>query len=333
MWITAKRLKGEDVPDRYDIKFIDRKKKLKWFEIKSTVITWEGETTVLTFVSDITDRKKTAEELTRLNRNLEERVQQELEKIRKQQELLIQKSKLESLGELAAGIAHEINQPLGSIAMGLDNLLLKFQSGEITDEYTKRKMDSLFRDIERIRNIIEHVRIFSRDQQNAIFEPIAVNEVIRNALSLISRQYENKGIDLKIKYSSRPGLCLGNKYKLEQVILNLLSNARYAVLEKARTNMPGYGMEIRISTFANRKNCGLVLYDNGTGIPQNIIGNIFDPFFTTKIEEKGTGLGLSIIYGIVKEMKGEIKAESRENEYTRMVVTFPLHREKQENSN
>jgi PAS domain S-box-containing protein len=328
-----KRLKGEDVPDRYDIKFVDRKKKLKWFEIKSTVITWEGETTVLTFVSDITDRKKTAEELTRLNRNLEERVQQELEKIRKQQELLIQKSKLESLGELAAGIAHEINQPLGSIAMGLDNLLLKFQSGEITDEYTKRKMDSLFRDIERIRNIIEHVRIFSRDQQNAIFEPIAVNEVIRNALSLISRQYENKGIDLKIKYSSRPGLCLGNKYKLEQVILNLLSNARYAVLEKARTNMPGYGMEIRISTFANRKNCGLVLYDNGTGIPQNIIGNIFDPFFTTKIEEKGTGLGLSIIYGIVKEMKGEIKAESRENEYTRMVVTFPLHREKQENSN
>lgn len=328
-----KRLRGENVPDRYDIKFIDRKKQLRWFEIKSTVITWEGETAVMTFVSDITDRKRTAEELKKLNRNLEQRVQEELEKIRKQQELLIQKSKLESLGELAAGIAHEINQPLGSIAMGLDNLVIKLQSGEITDEYARRKTDSLFRDIERIRNIIEHVRVFSRDQQNALIEHVSVSEVVHNALSLISKQYENKGIDLQVKYTSKPDTTLGNKYKLEQVILNLLSNARYAVFEKEKAEGEDYRKIIKINTFANRKSCGMIIYDNGTGIPDSIIGNIFDPFFTTKKEEMGTGLGLSIIYGIVQEMKGDIKADSKEGKYTRLVVTLPLYREQKERNN
>ena len=328
-----KRLRGEEVPDRYDIKFIDRKKKLKWFEIKSTVITWEGETAVLTFVSDISGRKKTSEELHKLNRNLEQRVQEELEKIRKQQEMLIQKSKLESLGELAAGIAHEINQPLGSIAMGLDNILIKMQSGEITDVYAKRKTDSLFKDIERIKNIIEHVRIFSRDQQNAVIEPVSINEIVRNALTLIARQYENMDINLQIKYSTRHEISLGNKYKFEQVVLNLLSNARHAVQEKEKAEIKGYKKMIKISTFANRKNCGLIIHDNGTGIPENIMGNIFDPFFTTKQEAMGTGLGLSIIYGIIKEMKGEISADSKEGKYTRLIVTLPVYKEQKEKSN
>jgi PAS domain S-box-containing protein len=328
-----KRLRGEDVPERYDIKFIDKKGKLNWFEIKSTVITWEGETAVLTFVSDISARKKTDEELKKLNRTLEERVQKELEKIRKQQEMLIQKSKLESLGELAAGIAHEINQPLGSISMGIDNMLVKMDSGELTDEYTKRKAESVFRDIDRIRNIIEHVRIFSRDQQNAEQEPISINHVVENALSLISRQYKNKGIDLQVKYTSRNDLTLGNKYKFEQVIMNLLSNARYAVIEKDKAGVKDYEMVIKISTFANRRNCGLIIHDNGTGIPESIIGNIFDPFFTTKKEEMGTGLGLSIIYGIIQEMKGVIKADSKEGKYTRLVVTLPIYKEEKEKKN
>ncbi len=328
-----RRMRGEDVPERYDIKFISKKGKLLWFEIKSTVITWEGESAVLTFVSDISDRKKTDDELKKLNKTLEVRVQQELEKIRKQQELLIQKSKLESLGELAAGIAHEINQPLGSISMGIDNLLVKMKSGEITEAYAERKAESLFRDIDRIRNIIEHVRIFSRDQQNAELEPVSVSEVVMNALSLISRQYENKGIDLQVKYSSKNDLILGNKYKFEQVIMNILSNARYAVMEKSKADIKGYEKTIKISTFANRKNCGLVIHDNGTGIPESIIGNIFDPFFTTKQEEMGTGLGLSIIYGIIKEMKGDIKVDSKEGKHTRLVITLPIFKDQKENKN
>jgi C4-dicarboxylate-specific signal transduction histidine kinase len=235
---------------------------------------------------------------------------------------------------LAAGIAHEINQPLGSISMGLDNLQIKMSSGEITEEYTKRKTESIFRDIDRIRNIIEHVRIFSRDQQNASVEPVSVSEVVHNALSLIARQYENKGIDLQVKYSTRNDQTLGNKYKLEQVVLNLLSNARYAVREKEKADTTkGYKKTIKINTFANRKECGFIIHDNGTGIPENIINNIFDPFFTTKQEQMGTGLGLSIIYGIIKEMKGEIKAESKEGKYTRLVVSLPIYKDQKEKEN
>jgi signal transduction histidine kinase len=136
-----------------------------------------------------------------------------------------------------------------------------------------------------------------------------------------------------VKYTSRNDLTLGNKYKFEQVIMNLLSNARYAVLEKDKAGVKNYEMVIKISTFANRKNCGLIIHDNGPGIPESIIGNIFDPFFTTKKEEKGTGLGLSIIYGIIQEMKGEIKADSREGKYTRLVVTLPVYREEKEKKN
>ena len=191
----------------------------------------------------------------------------------------------------------------------------------------------MFRDIDRIRSIIDHVRVFSRDQHNATLEPISINQVILNALSLISRQYDNKGIELQVKYTSRKDLTLGNKYKFEQVIMNLLSNARYAVMEKDKAGIKGYEKLIKISTFANRKNCGLIIHDNGTGIPENIIDNIFDPFFTTKKEEMGTGLGLSIIYGIIKEMKGEIKADSKEGKHTRLVVTLPIYKEPKESNN
>jgi len=154
-----------------------------------------------------------------------------------------------------------------------------------------------------------------------------------NALSLLSRQYESKGIDLQVKYSSKSDITLGNKYKFEQVIMNLLFNARYAVVEKDKAGIKGYEKIIKISTFANRKNCGLIIHDNGTGIPESIIGNIFDPFFTTKQEEMGTGLGLSIIYGIIKEMKGEIKVDSREGKHTRLVVTLPSYKEQKERNN
>jgi signal transduction histidine kinase len=164
-------------------------------------------------------------------------------------------------------------------------------------------------------------------------EPVSVSEVVRDTLSLVSRQYESKGIDLQVKYSSRNDITLGNKYKLEQVVMNLLSNARYAVLDKDKAEKEGYEKVIKVSTFATRKNCGLVIHDNGSGIPENIMDNIFDPFFTTKQEEKGTGLGLSIIYGIIKEMKGEITADSEEGKYTRLVVTLPVYKEQKEKNN
>jgi PAS domain S-box-containing protein len=319
-----KRLKGEPVPERYDVQMHTKKGESKWFELKSNLIQWEYEPAVLTFLTDITERKKSANKLAELNRNLEQRVQDELKNLKQQQQLLIQKSKLESLGELSAGMAHEINQPLGSISMGLENLQLKILDDDYTEEYIEKKINSLFQDISRIRKIIEHIRTFSRDQQDEKLDKVSVHEVINNALSLITIQYRNHNINLSLELAAKECYTYGNKYKLEQVILNLLSNAKYAVDEKESTgNIKYYQKRITIRTKTHEKKIYASIEDNGIGIAKEVFDNIFDPFFTTKKSEAGTGLGLSIIYGIVKEMKGDINVDSEQGKFTRVTVVLP----------
>jgi signal transduction histidine kinase len=305
-----------------------KKGESKWFELKSNLIQWEDEPAVLTFLTDITERKENANKLAELNRNLEQRVKNELKNLQQQQQLLIQKSKLESLGELSAGMAHEINQPLGSISMGLENLQLKILDDDYTEEYIERKINSLYQDISRIKKIIDHIRTFSRDQENETLDKVSVHEVINNALSLITIQYRNHNINLSLELSANECYTYGNKYKLEQVILNLLSNAKYAVDEKESSgSIMYYQKRITIRTNIDNEKIYASIEDNGIGIAKEVIDNIFDPFFTTKKSESGTGLGLSIIYGIVKEMHGQINVESEQGKFTRITVVLPEFKE------
>lgn len=280
---------------------------------------------------EIKERIQAENDLKELNLHLEKRVKEELKKREKQQQLLIQKSKLESMGELAAGIAHEINQPLGGISMGLDNILFKLSINGISEEYLRKKIDALFKDIDRIRQIINHVRVFSRDQKNLVDDIVDINNVINDSLSLISRQYHNHNIEITLKLTDEDCLTSGNKFRLEQVFLNLLSNAKYAVDEKSiMTDDPAFSKRIEISTHKDDKYVIAEIMDNGIGIPEKHLPNIFDPFFTTKDVETGTGLGLSISYGIIKEMKGEIEVVSVEDEYTKVIVIMPLSKGKSE---
>jgi C4-dicarboxylate-specific signal transduction histidine kinase len=273
---------------------------------------------------EIREKIDAENKLKELNLNLENRVKEELKKRQKQQQLLIQKSKLESMGELSAGIAHEINQPLGGISMGLDNILFKMSLEEVSEEYLRNKFNALFKDIDRIRQIINHVRVFSRDQEIVVSEIVDINEVIHDALSMISRQYYNQNVHINLNLADEKCYTVGNKYRVEQVVLNLLSNAKYAVDERQKIlNNRNYIKTIGISSFNKELQVVFEIEDNGTGIPKKNLANIFDPFFTTKDVEHGTGLGLSISYGIIKEMKGEIEVDSQVNKFTKVSVSLP----------
>lgn len=272
--------------------------------------------------NEIQTQKKVEAEIKKLNAELEHRVQEELKKRERQQQQLIQKSKLESIGKLAAGIAHEINQPLGGISMGLENIYFAHSEGRLSDKYLEEKLEQIDGYFERIKQIIEHIRIFSRDQKSVLFEDVDINQTVKDALSLLQTQFKNHNVELKTELSEDIPPISGNKFKLEQVVLNLLTNAKDAVEEKAVNTESTFQKNIVIRSFFDEQNIYLEIEDNGKGILPEDLKKIFDPFFTTKEPDKGTGLGLSIIYGIIKEMNGEIDVESEVGEFTKMKILF-----------
>ncbi len=270
-------------------------------------------------------QKETEQRIVELNKELEKRMIQEIKKQEMQQLLLSQKSKLESLGTLAAGIAHEINQPLGGISMGLDNLMIKHSEKQLSDTYFKEKVSLLFENVDRIKRIIEQVRTFSRAQKPASFDRVNINQVVSSALSLVQTQFVNHGVELKVNLAQNPPEIIGDKHKIEQVLLNLLGNAKHAVEEKEKiANSTSYTKQISIVSHFNSNAIFLEVTDNGIGIAKKDINKIFDPFYTTKKEDKGTGLGLSISYGIIKDILGEIKVDSEEGKFTTFVVSIPI---------
>ena len=265
------------------------------------------------------------QKLETLNAELESKIHQAIQDYKTQQQIIIQKSKLESLGVMAAGMAHEINQPLSAVTMSINNIRIKAQKGELNDTYLSDKIRKVTDDIQRIKNVIEHVRQFSRDQINSKLERIDIHQTLRNAVELITYDLAKHQIGLSMQFSSQSLFTVGNKFKLEQVFLNLLSNARDAILEKVRgagDTHPEFMIEI--STSIQEDSTAIVFHDNGIGMSESNIDKIFDPFYTTKSPEKGTGLGLSISYGIIREMGGNIMVSSELGKYTKITVSLSI---------
>jgi PAS domain S-box-containing protein len=264
---------------------------------------------------DVTKIKQAETRLKDLNRDLEKRVEEELAKRQQQQQLLIQKSKLESLGKLAAGIAHEINQPLAGISMGLENLLLQIQTDDCSPSYLQQKSKDIFEHISRIRHTIEHVRTFSRQQKSDRLEDVDVNLTIENAVSMLQAQLKAHNIKLRLELQPQLPQIKANHFEMEQVFVNLISNARDA-LDKKKNG------EITIISKFQDDNIIIIVEDNGSGIASKDLEKIFDPFFTRKEAEKGTGLGLSIVYAILKKIGGEIKVESQYGQFTKFIINL-----------
>lgn len=240
---------------------------------------------------------------------------------KRREERLMQTEKLLSLGELTAGLAHEINQPLTALSLGLSNAMLLASPERMDAAKVREKLARLTENVKRISSLMEHVRTFSREQKSTDAGVCNVAEAVDGALSLVRVQYENDLVSFSVLHDE-PLAVLGNRYRFEQVLLNLLTNARDSLAEKARGVK--FKKEIIIRVYADGAKAVISVRDNGMGISPVGMRRLFEPFFTTKPVGKGTGLGLSVSYGIIRDMNGTIEAQSEEGQFAEFIITLPL---------
>jgi two-component system NtrC family sensor kinase len=232
------------------------------------------------------------------------------QKTERQTRLLLQTEKLTSLGQMAAGIAHEINNPLANASLISQTLIARLKGNSAANDMVE-KLAAIEIHIDRASVIAQELLLFSRQKETEMV-PLDINTVIQGSLTLLG--YRLKNIDLRQDLATVSDV-MGDRGKLEQVFINILSNSLEA--------MPEGG---RLVISSSEKN-GLIevrFSDTGTGIAEEDLDRIFDPFFTTKEIGKGTGLGLSICYGIVKQHGGDIEISSAKGRGTMVVVTLPI---------
>ena len=232
----------------------------------------------------------------------------------------IRTAQLAAIGELAAGVAHEVNNPINGI-INFAQLLYDDAPGESEQA---RILKKIVQEGERIAAITYNLLSFARENENEQ-TLVDINEVVLDSLSLIEHQLKNGGIILTTDLVQPSMLIVGNHMQLMQVVLNIISNSRFALNERYPKTSPDKTIHIssRAVEIDGKKYCRLVIRDHGTGIPQGILDKLFDPFFTSKPASKGTGLGLSISYGIVKNHNGILRVDSILNKYTEMIVEIP----------
>jgi len=240
------------------------------------------------------------------------------------QEQLIQSSKLATLGEMATGVAHEISQPLNIIRLSVANIQKRINNGDIDMSFINGKMDKVVRQIERAASIIDHMRNFGRNtpEESTAFNPEAV---IRNSLDMIGEQLRLSNIEVINDFAVGDCEALGHEVRVEQVMLNLLSNARDAINANSKK---GGAITLRTRMSPEQSSVLIEVEDTGGGIPEDVLLRIFEPFFTTKEVGEGTGLGLSISYGIVRDMGGELKVMNGD-EGALFTIEFPAVKREQ----
>ena len=240
---------------------------------------------------------------------------------------LIQACKMTSLGEMSAGIAHELNQPLNAINLG--NAFLKKmidENREISKEDLHQIVHEAIHQVSRAAEIINRLREFGRKTE-FVKEKVVINKPIRGVFAIIGRQLSLENIQVRLELQDPLPPILAHNNRLEQVFFNLLTNARDAITQKHKA---GAGSDDRIISVRSYPEDGRVVVtvsDTGIGIPDDARDKVFEPFFTTKEAGKGMGLGLSIVYGIVKDYEGDIHVEGGEWGGATFKLTFPVARD------
>jgi C4-dicarboxylate-specific signal transduction histidine kinase len=238
------------------------------------------------------------------------------QELRDKQEQLIQAGKLATLGELTTGIAHELNNPLNNIGLFVGNVADQIELGQADKKQQLHALHQAMQQVRKATEIISHLRTFGRAAA-VTRERIIVTQVIERALSLVQEQFRLRQIDVKLDLLDCEAAVNGNAIQLEQVFINLLTNARDALADSA-TKL------IHITCRINGPMVYVTFADSGRGIPPGQEERIFDPFFTTKEVGAGTGLGLSITYGIIREHQGAISVKNKPGQGAEFLIQLPL---------
>lgn len=264
--------------------------------VSFTPLSTGGEEVMIMSMHDLSARKK---------------LEAEREEMQRQ---LYQSSKLASIGELSAGVAHEINNPLNGVINFAQ--LLKDEK-QPRSEFERQMIDGIIDEGERIAKIVRGLLAFARADTHEL-RHVHFAESINASIALFGRQFEKDGIVVQIDLQPDLPMVRADGSRLRQVVVNMISNAHHAL--KAKPDDSVEGKLFRITARRVGENVRVEFYDNGMGIKREDLGKVFDPFFTTRRETGGTGLGLSISFGIIRDFGGTIKVESEEGKYTRFIV-------------
>ncbi len=313
-----------------DIIIVPKSGETRFASIRVRHILIEDTKFAIAVLSDDTERQLMMRDLVAKHQSMEqafvelEHVHSELKSA---QEKMTQVSKLVALGELAAGMSHELNQPL----TGVRGFAQELQDILKNEKKPKRKeVLSLTQDIiynaDKMAALLSHLRDFARQEKNNFnssdnsrLEPVPLESAVENVLKLLGKQLREKNVKIFTNLESDL-TALAKLHPIEQVLINLITNSRDAVVEKHKDSGRG---RIDIQTWAEKDEVKLRVTDNGSGISDELRDRIFDPFFSTKEQGQGMGLGLAISFSIIHNFKGQIQIEESSPGGTSFLITLP----------
>jgi PAS domain S-box-containing protein len=330
----ARRLAGEQFENRYEIALLIKSGERLDAEIAVAPTRLGEKTAIVVALKDITERKRFEEALRTAKEELEAKVEErttELKIVNEQLKLEIAERlalemeaararHLASIGELAAGVAHEINNPINGIINYAQ--LLSNKTGMMSKE--RDIAGRIIKEGNRIAGIVSSLLTFARERKEEKIHA-RIHEILSDTLALTEALMRKDGINLKITVPHSLPMVFVNPQQIQQVFLNVINNARYALNQKYPDNHGGKIFEIT-GEEVSPNIVSVVFLDHGAGIPNAVMDKIMEPFFSTKPAGRGTGLGLSISHGIITEHGGKLMIESKEGEFTKIEIMLPTAR-------
>jgi len=234
---------------------------------------------------------------------------------------LIQTEKMAAIGEITAGVAHELKQPLNVMKIICQSIMKDIEKQRFDMESTKQDLPELLNQMNRMTQIIDHMRVFSKRTVGTAIEDLNINETIDAVFVFVGQQLLNHNVAIVKQYGEKLPKVKGDPIRLEQAFMNIITNARQALMSCGKKEMK---IEIKTYLSQDQKNMIAEIKDNGPGIPVEIREKIFESFFTTKESGEGAGLGLSTAKKIIEEHGGRIEVESALGEWSNFRVILPV---------